>query len=327
MDVLKIFEAIKTAKELVLATHINPDIDGISSMLAFSLYLNSIGRKNYPLIENFPHNIDALKGTEFLKLPEEVGVFDPDSVVMVFDAGSPDRIPPAVLEKLGLCKKFIIIDHHQIEKDRKSFSEKELLFIDPSAPSTTFLIFKMFKKADITITPDIAHNLLAGLYYDTGGFRYENTKDETFFVAAELCRSGANPSLIAKKIFENIPLEEIEALKIILNRLELLNSGKIAISYLKHEDFERLGSKDVGNLSNFLRSIKGVKVSALVKEVEPCTINVSLRSESPVEVVDFARSFGGGGHKYASGFRLKVKDFEKFLNSFKEALKEFYAEI
>ncbi len=326
MNYSKIFEYIHKSPEIILVTHLNPDIDGLSSMLAFQLYLKLLKKISYPLVEEIPSNIDVLYGKESLIIPEKIGLPSSDATVIVFDANSPKRIPEKVLIKINHCHNFIIIDHHQLDENREKFSEEEILFIDSAAPSTSFLIFKIFKEKGVSITPEIAHNLLAGIYYDTGSFRYENTKEETFFVAGELCKYGADPSFIAREIFENIPLEEINALKKVLHRLEFLNSNTIALSYLTYQDFEELGSKEVGNLANFLRSIKGVKVSALIKEIEPNMISVSLRSKAPVEVVNFAKTFGGGGHKYASGFRIKIESFSQFLNSFKEALRSYYGD-
>jgi phosphoesterase RecJ-like protein len=325
MSFENLLNLIKKRDNFVLITHLNPDLDGVSSLLAFYFYLKSCGKKVFPLIEQVPRTAEFLPGKDFLVLAEEALLFSSEWTVILFDANSPTRVAEEVKTKIQECKKFVIIDHHQPEENRIRFPEEEVIIIEPSAPSTSFIVFKFFKFAEVPITPEIAENLLAGIYFDTGGFKYENTKEETFLVAGELCKFGANPSRIAREIFENIPFEEIEALKRVLNRLEFLNEGTIAISYLTCEDFEKLGLKGVEYLANFLRSIKGVKVSALVKEGEKNMISVSLRSRAPVEVVDFARSFGGGGHKYASGFKMKINDLREFLEVFKEHLRSYYA--
>jgi len=119
-------------------------------------------------------------------------------------------------------------------------------------------------------------------------------------------------------------LKNWKLLKVILNRLEFLENGIIAISYLTYEDIQNLGIKNLNDFSNFLRSIKGVKISALIKEFEKNMVSVSLRSRSPVEVLDLAKTFGGGGHKYACGFKMKIENFYEFLKKFKEILKNYY---
>ena len=128
---------------------------------------------------------------------------------------------------------------------------------------------------------------------------------------------------MATSLFENISLIEIETLKIVLERLEFLESGVIAISYLTYEDIQKIGSKNLSDFVNFLRSIKGVKISALIKEVEKNIVSVSLRSRAPIEILELAKNFGGGGHKYACGFKTKVNNLYEFLKFFKEKLKSF----
>lgn len=318
-----IFHIFKSFKNFILVTHLNPDIDGIASMLSVHLFLKSLNKKSFPVVEKFPENVEFLFSSEELILIDKFNLKLKNPAIIVLDAHSPERLPEKVYQKIFSSQTFIIIDHHQLD-NKKRFSEKEIMLIDPSAPSTTFLIYKILKKGNFTITPEIAQNLLAGLYYDTGCFKYENVNKKTFLVAGELCNLGAKPYQIAEALFENISLKEIETLKIVLDRLEFLENGVIAISYLTYEDIQKLNFKNLSDFANLLRSIKGVKISALVKEVEKNIVSVSLRSRIPIEVVDLAKSFGGGGHKYACGFKIKVKDFFEFLKSFKETLRNFY---
>jgi phosphoesterase RecJ-like protein len=250
----KLFELIHSYSNFILVTHLNPDIDGIASMLSLHL-----------------------------------------------------------------------IDHHQLDKNGVLFSENELVIIDPSSPSTTYLIYKIFENWKIPISSEMAQNLLSGIYFDTGCFKYENVNEETFSVASKLCKLGAIPHIIASSLFENISLEELEMLKLVLQRLEFLQNGIIAISYLTYQDIQKFGSQNLSDVANFLRSIKGVKVSALLKEVEKNMVSVSLRSRAPFEILDLAKNFGGGGHKYACGFKIKVKNFYEFLNSFKEILRSYHS--
>ena len=73
-----------------------------------------------------------------------------------------------------------------------------------------------------------------------------------------------------------------------------------------------------------MRAIEGVELSALVKELEKSLIGVSLRSSPPVEVVPLARLFGGGGHRYASGFKAEKHPLFPFLEKFKKELIAYY---
>ena len=320
----KFFNILESFENFILITHLNPDVDGISSMLTLHNLLKLLNKNSFPLLENIPENIEFLPYSEDLILIDNFKNLPQKFATIILDAHSPERIFKKIYERILNSEVFIIIDHHQIEKNKKSFSEDEITIIDPSAPSTTFLIYKILKTKNFIITPEMAQNLLAGLYFDTGCFKYENVDEKTFLIASELCKLGAKPHLIASHLFENISLKELETLKVILNRLEFLENGIIAISYLTYEDIQNLGIKNLNDFSNFLRSIKGVKISVLIKEVEKNIVSVSLRSRAPVEVLNLAKTFGGGGHKYACGFKMKIENFYEFLKKFKEILKNYY---
>lgn len=320
----KLAEIIREENDFILLTHLNPDPDGLGCVLTFGLYLKSLGKRVFPVVENLPKKIEYLHGRELLISVENFNFksFE-SSVIILFDALSLDRIHEKVKTKLPQEFRLIVFDHHQPES--KVDYPSGLYFVDSSSPSTSLIVLEVFKKLKVKITSEMASNLLAGLYFDTGCFRYENTGQRAFKAAQELSALGANPSLIARALYEEFSIEEINLLKKILERLEISkNDLTFAISYLTLEDLKDVGSEDVDSLANILRGIRGVNVSALVKEIEKNYVAVSLRSKAPVEVLELARMFGGGGHRYASGFKLKVENISKFLEEFKHLLRGFY---
>ena len=62
---------------------------------------------------------------------------------------------------------------------------------------------------------------------------------------------------------------------------------------------ERLGvsSDDLDGVVEFPRSIEGVRMALLFREVSQGRIKVSLRSVGDVDVAAFAKEFGGGGDR------------------------------
>jgi len=69
---------------------------------------------------------------------------------------------------------------------------------------------------------------------------------------------------------------------------------------------ERLGvsSDDLDGVVEFPRSIEGVRMALLFREVSQGRVKVSLRSVGSVDVASFARRYGGGGHTKAAGLAL-----------------------
>jgi len=325
--VKKIRELLLKGKNFVIVTHVNPDIDGISSLLATGLVLKKLGKNVIGLMESPPDNIEFLRGKEILKFLQSTSgeLALPDNFfTIVVDTAEFERTEEKIRPFLKKSKAFIVFDHHQ-PGEKHGFPEEPYFFVNPEAASTTELLYNFFKSCGFEISPEIAHNLLAGIYYDTGGFRYENVTAETFKVASELVKLGASSSEIARNLFENTPLVQVKLLKFVIERMELFCEGKVALSYITKEDLELLGKpRYINDFASFMRGIEGVELSALVKELEEGLISVSLRSTPPVEVVYFAKSFGGGGHKYASGFKIENQDLSEFLEKFKKELTSYY---
>lgn len=92
----------------------------------------------------------------------------------------------------------------------------------------------------------------------------------------------------------------------VLGTLRLHAEGNIATVELSRAMSERTHSTpgDTEGLIDYPRSIAGVELVALVREVENGKQKVSLRSRGEVDVEKLARSHGGGGHRNAAGFTV-----------------------
>ena len=324
MDFERVYQHLRTAKEILCITHTAPDIDGLSSMLAFYQAF-----KNFPsdkgeaknfllLVEDIPRKTYFLPGIEVVKKVDDLTNKVNPEIVVVFDAHCPKRINEKVLASFHKPKVAIIFDHHHTDLC-EAFSDIQLNLIDNSYPSTTAILFDFFTSINLPISREVATLLLFGLYYDTGGFRYENVSEKTFEIASQLTHFGAKPSEIAGAIFSNKSLGEIELLKRALNRLKLLRDGKVILTYLTKKDFELYG-KELDDLASFFRDVEGVMLSVLVKELDYEHISVSLRSKPPFPALHLAKMFGGGGHTYACGFKVYSKSLEEVVKMLEEKI-------
>jgi len=65
-----------------------------------------------------------------------------------------------------------------------------------------------------------------------------------------------------------------------------------------------VSSDDLDGVVEFARSIEGIRMALLFREVSQGRIKVSLRSVGGVDVAAFARRYGGGGHMKAAGLAM-----------------------
>ena len=62
----------------------------------------------------------------------------------------------------------------------------------------------------------------------------------------------------------------------------------------------------MNDISSFLRSIEGVRMSALLRETEEGRIKISVRAIPGSNAAAVCEVFGGGGHAGAAGCTLRM---------------------
>ena len=107
--------------------------------------------------------------------------------------------------------------------------------------------------------------------------------------------------------------------------LDLLTDNKVAYIKLKEEDIKRfeVDSAAAGNMINDLKFVEEILIWAFFSEdIKNKIIKANIRSRGPA-INEIATKYGGGGHIYASGARLKTwEEVENLLNDLdKEAEK------
>ena len=202
-------------------------------------------------------------------------------------------------EYFETAKTTIEIDHHSVNAMFADYN-----YVNPAAPSCCEVLISMFEYYGVEITKDLATCILTGIITDTGGFQWGGVSPETFEFAAELIRKGAKLKEICRIALRKKSKAHCELEKLIYNRMEYFEDGKIALAYLTLEDYNNLNTEmgDDEGLVEMLRDIEGVEVSVLLKEKEGANgFKVSLRSHETVNVSDVALLLGGGGHRGAAG--------------------------
>jgi phosphoesterase RecJ-like protein len=95
----------------------------------------------------------------------------------------------------------------------------------------------------------------------------------------------------------------VKLLAAVLGSVERSEDGRIAWVVVTDELYRRTGSsaEDTDNFINYVRSVKGVEVAVLFRQIADAQYKISLRSKGRVDLSALARSFQGGGHKNAAG--------------------------
>ncbi|BCB95559.1 exopolyphosphatase-related protein [Dissulfurispira thermophila] len=298
---------IETEDNFLIATHINPDGDGIGSSIALSMSLQVLGKKTVLLCKDLvPGQYKFLPGNESFYTLEQLKAqetkFKDYKNLILVDCNDLDRISDST-PTLNYSSS-AVIDHHASERPFGN-----IRWVVPDAAATGLMIYYLIKRLGIKLTYEMAVNLYAAIAVDTGNFRYENTTSSVLRVASDLIDAGARPYVIYRHLFEAWSEGRFNLFMQVLNTLE--KKDKIAIVKVTRKMFEdtSTSAEDTEHFVEFLKIMADVDVSVLFREIDDTHYKISLRSKDDIDVAIVAEAFGGGGHKNAAGCRIKA-DFE-----------------
>ena len=312
----QILKCIKKSKNIVIVTHENPDGDAVGSSLAMYHALKELKKNVDIIIPEYAKCFNELPGIDEV-IKESDKVYD---LAISLDAAT-DKLLNVWVKYFREADQRIVIDHHSTNT---MFGD--INYVDLSAPACAQVVYMLIRHYRWKITPEIGTCIMAGIITDTGGFQYSGVSKDTFNIAAELLDVGVNISKVYKKVFDTKTRSSFELRRIAIDRMEFLEDGKIAFTYVTNED-ERKVNAGVGDYEGIVsegRSVESVEVSIFLHELKDGEFKISLRSNSYVNVSDVCIMFGGGGHIRAAGAKMTADPLvirDKVVNEVKRQLK------
>ena len=295
-----IIKAIKSSKNILITTHINPDGDAVGALLGLYLALSRAGFRVLPVIDDdFPNLYKFLNGWENIKKPSDSEILEEKEkidLVIALDCGDKERFGAAAEYMEG--KTVINIDHHI---SNTAFGT--LNMVDSNAAAAGEMVYQIIKIMGLPLDKDISEALYTALVTDTGQFRYSNTTSVTHQIAGDLINSGVETPYMYEQIYQNISKSRMLLSGRALNTLKLSCQDRVASMRITLKDMDETGAdgSDTEGVINFGRDINSVEVAVLFKENETGKIKVSFRSKRIIDVAELSKEYGGGGHSRASG--------------------------
>jgi len=301
---------IKNADNFLITTHINPDGDAITSVLLFAVILDHLDKKFRIVINDpVPHKFDFLSYVENIEYFSSKQSYDYNTLV-VLDASDLDRIGrlKETIKNPGDIG-VINIDHHT---SNLYFGTVNL--IEPDKSSTVEIVYNIFSDFGIRLTKDTATYIYTGIICDTGRFLFPNTNSNSFQVAAQMIKAGAEPHEIGRNVYYRVSPDSMHLLSKALATLDFHFNDKVSSMYLTLNSYSNNNNKiDTEGFVDYLMTIDRTEVQLFFQEIEKNTFKLSLRSRSYVDVNAVAKKFNGGGHLRASGCHIKgnINDVKK----------------
>ena len=291
----EIFNIIKKYNTIVIARHIGVDPDAMASQVAL----------RDAILLTFPEKKVYAVGSgsskfSFLGKLDKYDKLD-NALLIITDTPDRKRVDLVDIEQFDYSIK---IDHHP-------FMEKicDLELIDDKATSACEIVMRLILQTDLKCNGDIARVLFAGMVSDSNRFLFDSCTPKTFALISEfLEKYKFDMYSIYQELYAR-PLSEVRLEGYISLNMTVTNNGLgyvyLPDSILKKYEVDAAAPGNMINNFNFINEV--IVWSTITEDIKNNQIRVSLRSRGPI-INDIAERFGGGGHRYASGVKLRTYD-------------------
>ena len=311
----QIFKVIKKYDNIVIARHIGVDPDAMASQVGLkeaikltfpnkNVYAVGVGGGKFPFLGTLDH-------------------FDGDysnTLLIITDTPDKRRVDCENIDDFAYRIK---IDHHPYVE---TFCDIE--YIDDTASSACELIMRMIYETKLKANKEIMNKLFQGLVSDTNRFLFSNSTSNTFEMVSRVLKDYdlEITSLYADLMMR--PLSEIRLQSYMSESMKLTDNG-VGYMIVTDDILKKYGA-DVaspGNMINNFNYIEEIYVwVAITEDIKNEIFKVNIRSRGPV-INTIAEHYSGGGHKMASGARVKTLDEAKeLINELDKVTEEYLKE-
>ena len=335
-QLVQLNQLISNANTILITCHKSPDGDAIGATLAWAEYLTSIGKEPTMIVpDQFPDFLtwmpNSQKIVRYDKHREKCDMlFKIADLIFCLDYNTPSRVDEMEQSLVSSPAKRVLIDHH-LKPDVPAV----LTISQPEACSTCELIFRIvwqmggFEQQ----TKHFAVPVYCGMMTDTGGFLYNSTRCEIYFIISQLLTKHIDKDRIYRNVYHNYSEDRIRLMGYVLyEKLVYIPKYNAAFYTLTKDELRRFHfiKGDAEGLVNIPQQIKGLKLSISLREDtdKPNIIWVSLRSVDDFPCNLMAEQFfNGGGHLNASGGRINgtmqeaIETVRKAIEAFSDRLK------
>jgi bifunctional oligoribonuclease and PAP phosphatase NrnA len=297
---------IKESESILLFAHSRPDSDTTGAVLALKEYIKNLGKNADIACPNpYPEFLNSLSEEQF-EFPDHLEL---EKYKTVIACDSVERGFEKIQNRFKENQIIAIIDHHPDITLRKDIN-----IIDPEYSSVCEILYDFFSFNEITLNRKMATFLMLGILGDTGMFQHSNTTSKVMEIASDLLKKGAPITKIVDAVFTNKNITTLKLWGRAFEKAKINQENGMIISVLTKKDMEECeaGTEDIAQVAGILNTVPGTKFSLILSERDDGLVKGSLRSEEykGVDVSRIAASFGGGGHKLASGFEVQGKIVE-----------------
>ncbi|MBQ9669105.1 MAG: DHH family phosphoesterase [Prevotella sp.] len=308
-------EGLIRASEIIIITcHQNPDGDALGSCLAWAEVLRTqYGKEPQVFVpDQYPDFLQWLPNTDktirYDKHREGCDfMLQRADLIFCLDFNTPQRTAEMEQTLRQSPARKVLIDHH-LEPD----VDAVVSISRPEASSTCELIFRLVWQMGCfdALGKHFAVPVYCGMMTDTGGFTYNSSDPDIYFIISQLLTKHINKDKIYRNVYNTFSENRLRLMGYVMYEKLVVDAERHASYFtLTRDDLRRFHfiKGDAEGLVNMPLQMKGHRLSVSLREdsEKDNLVWVSLRSVDQFPCNEMAaRFFNGGGHLNASGGRL-----------------------
>lgn len=306
----KIAAILADAQNIVILQADNPDGDSLGSALALEHILGDMGKEPHLYCGvDIPSYLSYLPGWDRVskELPKQ---FDASIIVDTSAASLFEKLTQGDKSQLA-SKPCIVIDHHAVELTIPFAT----VVCNKEVVATSEAIYELAKQLDWPLNIDAKKMITAAIMADSLGLITEATSARTIHIVGELVEGGVSLAELeyARRLLMRKSPSLVKYKGELLQRIEYHAHNRIASVSIPWREIEIYSPQYNPSMlvMEDMRMTNDVQVAIAFKLYKDGKMTAKIRcNQGSAIAADLAKHFGGGGHIYASGF--KVQDGRPF---------------
>lgn len=305
-EVEHIKQIIADAQKILIIQADNPDADSLASALALEMILHEMGKE--PMLYcgiDMPEYLKYLPGWD--RVDRQIpSTFDASIIVDTSAMSLLEQLQQSGSQGWVASKPVIVLDHHNETAGDIPFAT--VTINDAEKVSTGELIYAIGKELEWPLSLQTLELIMTSILADSMGLITEVTSAATYRVMAELVEAGVSrPKLEEqRRAFNKMPETILHYKGRLLDRTEI-HDGMIALVIIPQDEINEFSP--LYNPAPLIQpdhlQTEGIRISIVLKSYDSGRVTGAIRCNHNAPVgAELAKSFGGGGHAYASGFKL-----------------------
>lgn len=309
---------IKESNNVIIMTHSNIDLDGISSSICLYEIIKSFKTNVYIYLNKKITNkavnnvLDKLQESRYNinYIYDDTYKNIKDFSLIILDTNKIDLIENPDI--LNFTDNIVVIDHHM--KSTNYIINTKLSYINANLSSIAEFMTGYILYLNKKISPLLSTILLSAIAIDTNNFTVKTTSS-THQKASKLLDLGANNIEVNEILKENKD-EYLKRQDLIKNAYVVNN---IAICVFDDLIYKK---EDLAITSQELISFEDIEAGFTIGKISKKEIGISARSIGNIDVCEIMKKLNGGGHFTEAACVLKNSNLEEAHSKLMEVLHE-----